>query len=89
MPTATIELPRDMLDAASSYAERGRMSVVEFFADMMRRQYGFQMRIAFEKPRTTAGTASHENPLSDFVGCIGGSRRTDDVVSEMRGYDQW
>jgi len=37
-----------MLDAASSYAERGRMSVVEFFADMMRRQYGFQMRIAFE-----------------------------------------
>ena len=55
MPTTTIELPREMVDAASSYAERGRMSV----------------------------------PLSEFVGCIGGSRRTDDVVAEMRRYDQW
>ena len=89
MLTATIELPRDMLDAASSYAERGRMSVVEFFADMMSRQYGFQSRTIFEKPRTTVRFASHENPLSEFVGCIGGSLRTDDVVSEMRGYDQW
>ena len=89
MPTATIELPRDMLDAASSYAERGRMSVVEFFADMMKRQYGYQMHIVIENPRRVTKGMTEENPLSEFVGCIGGSRRTDDVVSEMRGYDQW
>ena len=89
MPTTMIELPREMVDAASSYAECGRMSVAEFFADMMRRQYGFQMHIAIERPRKPEKKTVEDNPLSEFVGCIGGSRRTDDVVSEMRGYDQW
>jgi len=29
------------------------------------------------------------NPLSQFIGCIDGARRTDDVVRELRGYEQW
>jgi len=29
------------------------------------------------------------NRLSEFVGCIGNGKRTDEVVGELRGYDQW
>ena len=29
------------------------------------------------------------NPLTDFVGCIRNGRRTDEVVGEFRGYNQW
>ncbi len=32
---------------------------------------------------------SSGSPLAEFVGCIPNKRRTDDVVSELRGYDQW
>jgi len=89
MPTTTIELPRDMVDAASLYAQRGRMSVVDFFADMMKRQYGYQMHVVFEDLHRPEKGTIEENPLSEFIGCIGGSLRTDDVISQMRGYDQW
>ena len=40
MPTATIELPRDMVDAASSYAEREHKSMVDLFANALRVAYG-------------------------------------------------
>ena len=32
---------------------------------------------------------SRANRLSEFVGCIGNGKRTDEVVGELRGYDQW
>ena len=42
MPTATIELPRDMVDAATSYAARENKSVEDLFFNWLHRSYGFQ-----------------------------------------------
>ncbi len=40
MPTATIELPRDMVEAAESYAERSHRSMVDLFANALKVAYG-------------------------------------------------
>ena len=45
MPMSTIELPRNMVDAVHEYAERERVSVLDFFAAMLKKQYGYVMTI--------------------------------------------
>ena len=45
MPMSTIELPRSMVDAVHEYAERERVSVLDLFASMLKKQYGYVMAI--------------------------------------------
>ena len=45
MPMSTIELPRSMVDAVHEYAERERVSVLDFFAAMLKKQYGYVMTV--------------------------------------------
>ena len=45
MPMSTIELPRSMVDAVHEYAERERVSVLDLFASMLKKQYGYVMTI--------------------------------------------
>ena len=45
MPMSSIELPRSMVDAVHEYAERERVSVLDFFAAMLKKQYGYVMTI--------------------------------------------
>ena len=45
MPMGTIELPRSMVDAVHEYAERERVSVLDLFASMLKKQYGYVMTI--------------------------------------------
>ena len=45
--STTIELPNEMFAAASSYAKREHSSIVDFFANMMRRQYGYGAQLFF------------------------------------------
>lgn len=40
MPTATIELPQEMIDAANTYAEREHRSIADLFADALKLTYG-------------------------------------------------
>ena len=42
MPTATIELPRDIVDAVSSYAERSHRSMMDLFANALKMAYGIE-----------------------------------------------
>ena len=42
MSMSTIELPRSMVEAVREYADRERVSVLEFFAAMLRTQYGYE-----------------------------------------------
>ena len=52
MPMRTIELPRSMVDAVYAYADRESMTLQDFFADMLKRQYGYVMtvKVATEAP---------------------------------------
>jgi len=46
MPTDTLVLPREMISAARTYAEREHITVTELFADLMNRRYGYKMTIS-------------------------------------------
>ena len=56
MPTATVELPRDMVDAVSSYAERSHRSISDLFANALKMAYGIDSVYVFRKePKASAG----------------------------------
>ena len=42
MPMATIELPQSMVDAMRMYAARESVSVLDFIADLLKKQYGYE-----------------------------------------------
>ncbi len=44
MPMGTLSLPLGMINAAYSYAERESVSVVDLFASLLHRQYGYEMK---------------------------------------------
>ena len=50
MPTGTLTLPRNMIEAAYSYADRESLSVAEFFAKLLHKQYGYVVTMAVDTP---------------------------------------
>ena len=71
-----IDLPPAMAQEAQEYATVRGTTLERMLFDYLKR----------ELDRIRVGRA---NRLSEFVGCIGNGRRTDEVVGELRGYDQW
>ena len=72
----TIDLPPAMTQEALEYATLKGTTLEQMFIDYLR----------FELAK---GARVQDHPLAEFIGCISNRRRTDDVVSELRGYDQW
>ena len=83
MPFAVIEKEIERLD------ETQQNTVVLFVRFLLSQKAAAPVGGSGTRPLSHARRDVEDNPLSEFVGCIGGSRRTDDVVAEMRGYDQW
>ena len=83
MPYAVLEKEIERLD------ETQQNTVVLFVRFLLSQKAAAPVGSGGTRPRSPVKREVKDNPLSEFVGCIGGSRRTDDVVAEMRGYDQW
>ena len=50
MPTGTLTLPRNMIEAAYSYADKESLSVVELFAKLLHNQYGYVVTMTVDAP---------------------------------------
>ena len=50
MPTGTLILPRNMIEAAYSYADKESLSVVDFFAKLLHDQYGYVLKTTVDIP---------------------------------------
>ena len=50
MPMGTLELPRSMIDAAYSYADKESLSVADLFAKLLHAQYGYVVTMAVDTP---------------------------------------
>ena len=72
-----IDLPPAMAQEAREYATVRGTTLEQMLFDYLKREL---------KHRNHAGRV---NRLSEFIGCIGNGKRTDEVVGELRGYDQW
>lgn len=53
MPMGTLELPRSMIDAAESYAERENLTVVDLFADLLHSRYGYSITLTVSRPQSS------------------------------------
>ena len=71
-----VDLPPAMAQEAQEYATVQGTTLERMLFDCLKAELARKKRMAL-------------SPLAEFVGCIGNRRRTDDVVSELRGYDQW
>ena len=71
-----IDLPPAMAQEAREYATIQGTTLERMLFDYLKRE--------LNRKRD-----SHTNRLSEFIGCIGNGKRTDEVVGELRGYDQW
>ena len=52
MPMGTLELPRSMIDAVETYAERENLSVADLFADLLHSRYGYSITLTVSRPQT-------------------------------------
>lgn len=50
MPTGTLTLPRNMIEAAYSYADKESLSVVDFFAKLLHDKYGYVVKMTVDIP---------------------------------------
>ena len=50
MPTGTITLPRNLIEAAYSYADKESLSVVDLFAKLLHNQYGYVVTMTVDAP---------------------------------------
>ena len=58
MPMGILTLPRYMIDAAYSYADKESLSVVDLFAKLLHKQYGYVVTMTVDAPvRSTQGRA--------------------------------
>ena len=71
-----IDLPPAMAQEARDYATVQGTTLERMLFDYLKRELS-----RIRDNRT--------NRLSEFIGCIGNGKRTDEVVGELRGYDQW
>ena len=51
MPMGTLELPRSMIDAVETYAERENLSVADLFADLLHSRYGYSITLTVSRPQ--------------------------------------
>ena len=71
-----IDLPSAMVKEARDYATVQGTTLERMLFDYLKRELSRKHN-------------SRANCLSEFIGCIGNGKRTDEVVGELRGYDQW
>ena len=71
-----IDLPPVMAQEARDYATVQGTTLERMLLDYIKRELD-------------RAHDSRANRLSEFVGCIGSGKRTDEVVGKLRGYDQW
>ena len=50
MPTGTLTLPRNMIEAAYSYADKESLSVADLFAKLLHNQYGYVVTMTVDAP---------------------------------------
>lgn len=50
MPTGTLTLPRNMIEAAYSYAAKESLSVADLFAKLLNKQYGYVVTMTVDAP---------------------------------------
>ena len=51
MPMGTLELPRNMIDAVKSYAERENLTVADLFAELLHSRYGYSVTLTVSRPQ--------------------------------------
>ena len=54
MPTGTLTLPRNMIEAAYSYADQESLSVADLFAKLLHTQYGYVVTMTVDEPVKSA-----------------------------------
>ena len=54
MPMGTLELPRRMIDAAKSYAERENLTVADLFAELLHSRFGYSITLTVSRPQAPA-----------------------------------
>lgn len=81
MPMGTLELPRSMIDAAESYAERENLSVADLFAELLHSRYGYSITLTVARPKTTVRRKRVVN-IPDSIKSISGIISLPEVLSE-------
>ena len=51
MLMGTLELPRRMIDAAKSYAERENLTVADLFAELLHSRFGYSITLTVSRPQ--------------------------------------
>ena len=62
MPTGTLKLPRNMIEAAYSYADKESLSVADLFAKLLHTQYGYVVTMAVDEPVKPVSTRRAISP---------------------------
>lgn len=93
MPMGTLELPRNMIDAATSYADRESVSVVDLFANLLHRQYGYVLSVQVIEPSqkerkavVPEAVAQQRAALLKCVGTWKDDRTTDEIIADIEGH---
>ena len=87
MPMGTLELPRSMIDAAETYAEREHLSVVDLFADLLHSRYGYSIALTVSRPQAPVRRKRVVN-IPDSIKSISGiislpeGQSEDDIIHE-------
>ena len=85
MPTGTLTLPRNMIEAAYSYADRESLSVADLFAKLLHTQYGYVVTMTVDAPAkqtTTRRAISPRVRALRGVAKISNSRPYKDILTE-------
>ena len=81
MPMGTLELPRNMIDAVETYAERENLSVADLFADLLHSRYGYSITLTVSRPQAPVRRKRVVN-IPDSIKSISGIISLPDGQSE-------
>ena len=87
MPMGTLELPRSMIDAVETYAERENLSVADLFADLLHSRYGYSITLTVSRPHAPVRRKRVVN-IPDSIKSISGiislpeGQSEDDIVHD-------
>lgn len=84
MPMDTLTLPRNMIEAAYSYADKESLSVVDLFAKLLHNQYGYVVTMTVDVPakRTTNRVISPQVRALRGIAKGFGNRPYKDILSD-------
>ena len=84
MPTGTLTLPRNMIEAAYSYADRESLSVVDLFAKLLHKQYGYVVTMTVDAPVKSTQRKSISSRVRALRGVakIADSRPYKDILAD-------